>query len=270
MRPRNPDERRLGSKAVGYGFVFECKNALMPETRPCGYLFRCASANTYVAKKRQVWPSDGAGEDKKTPLLGGVSKRPNSLNSACINIAARKPMTVLIVPHQQEHLAATFAWLTSDERLRQQIDTLSPPPSEEVNELVWRKRWTDASRKDFAIVADGWHVGNCGLTDLDLHRRKAQLWIYIGEGRGSGAGSDAVRKLLAYAFDELGLHRIYIRVLATNSRAISFYTRLGFSLEGIFRHDTIQNGEPVDSFAMAIVADGRRRAVKQTSEHAAA
>jgi RimJ/RimL family protein N-acetyltransferase len=167
-------------------------------------------------------------------------------------------MRIVLIPHQIEHLAATFAWLTVDERLRQQIDSLSPPSSKEANEACWRKRWADANRKDFAIIANDRHVGNCGLTDIDTQRRKAQLWIYVGDGRGAGVGSSAVRKVLAYAVDELDLSRVYIRVLANNPKATAFYERLGFAHEGIFRHDTIQNCEPIDSYAMAFVVDRHR------------
>ena len=155
-------------------------------------------------------------------------------------------MNIKLIPHCEAYIAASFAWLSTDEGLRKQIDCLAPPLSEEVNEFCWSIRWADRSRKDFAIIANGEHIGNCGLTDIDTARRKAQLWIYIGDGRGKGAGSIAVRKLLAYAFDDLDLHRVYIRVLANNPQAICFYQRFGFSIEGIFRQDTIQNGEPID------------------------
>jgi RimJ/RimL family protein N-acetyltransferase len=162
---------------------------------------------------------------------------------------------VELVPHRAEHLDATYSWLSADGDLRRRIDSLSAPASPEANEACWRRRWADASRRDFAIIAEGRHVGNCGLCDVDMLRRKAQMWIYLGEKRGAGVGSRAVRSLLAYAFGELGLHRVYIRVLATNDQAVAFYERLGFALEGIFKHDTIQNGRPIDSYAMAIVSE---------------
>lgn len=45
---------------------------------------------------------------------------------------------------------------------------------------------------------------------------------------GTGAAMAATRQLLTLAFQELGLRRVYLNVLAENGRANAFYRKAGF------------------------------------------
>jgi RimJ/RimL family protein N-acetyltransferase len=160
-----------------------------------------------------------------------------------------------LVPMGETHLAATLAWLR-DPMLRRQLDTFGEPTADG-NAAYWRAHWADPTREDYAILdGAGRHVGNCGLCHIDPRRRKAELWIYVGESttRGSGVGSSAVEALLARAFDGLRLNRIYLRVVADNPAAERFYLRLGFVPEGRWRQDTWHDDEPVDSLWFSILA----------------
>jgi len=160
---------------------------------------------------------------------------------------------VKLVQFGEEHLETTRRWLTNSAGLREQIDCLSAPTRLE-NETYWRAKWQDATREDYAIIDEASdHVGNCGLCEIDRKRKKAQLWIYLGELQGRGIGRRAVCDLLSRAFGELALERIYLRVLATNPRAYAFYKTLGFVEEGRLRHDTVQNSEYVDSFLLSML-----------------
>lgn len=156
----------------------------------------------------------------------------------------------------ESHLDATCAWL-ADPVLRARVDCLEMPTPER-NRAIWRARWADRRREDYAIVADGRHVGNCGLSDVDRRRGKAQLWVYLGEGRGQGVGRRALEALLARAFVGLALERVYLRVLADNADAIAFYRRAGFAEEGRMRRDTMRDGQPVDALCFALLAEEYR------------
>jgi RimJ/RimL family protein N-acetyltransferase len=161
---------------------------------------------------------------------------------------------VKIVRFGEEHLETTRRWLTNSAGLREQIDCLSAPTRSE-NEAYWRAKWQDTAREDYAILDEAAnYAGNCGLSEIDRKRKKAQLWIYLGDLRGQGIGRQAVRALLSRAFGELVLERVYIRVLAINPRAYAFYKTLGFVEEGRLRHDTVQNSEYVDSFLLSMLS----------------
>lgn len=161
---------------------------------------------------------------------------------------------VSLVRMDDSHLANTCRWLRDSPGLREQVDCLDAP-SEEGNRTYWHSKWQDSRREDYAIVttADHIHIGNCGLSDIDPLRQKAQLWIYLGEVFGQGAGTITVTQLLDRGFGSLNLERIYLRVVASNQRALHFYKKLGFIEEGRFRRDTLVDGRPMDAICMAVL-----------------
>lgn len=98
-------------------------------------------------------------------------------------------------------------------------------------------------------------LGSVYIRDIDRMHRKGEYGIFIGDesARGRGIGTEAARLMIQYGFEELGLHRIYLRVLAGNERAIRSYEKAGFKKEGCLHHDVCINGEYVDIVWMAIV-----------------
>jgi RimJ/RimL family protein N-acetyltransferase len=100
------------------------------------------------------------------------------------------------------------------------------------------------------------HIGNIYLRNIDWVARNAELHIFIGdrENRARGYGQQAVRLLIAYAFKELGLLRLYLLVLADNPAAIRIYEKTGFVIEGRLRKHIFKDGEFKDAFFMGLCA----------------
>ncbi len=98
-------------------------------------------------------------------------------------------------------------------------------------------------------------VGIVRLAPIDTENRSARLGIGILDpGRlGQGLGTDAIRLVLAWAFNRLDLHRVSLTVLADNSRAIAAYTRCGFVVEGRLRDTLLRDGAWRDDLNMAIL-----------------
>ena len=98
-------------------------------------------------------------------------------------------------------------------------------------------------------------VGSVYLRDIDSVNEKAEYGIFIGESdaRGKGYGTQAARLILQFAFQELHLHRVFLRVFADNPQAIRSYEKVGFVREGLFRHDVKIDGVYKDMVFMAIV-----------------
>jgi RimJ/RimL family protein N-acetyltransferase len=157
----------------------------------------------------------------------------------------------MLSPFGPAHVDATHLWL-ADAELRRQIDSIRRPSREE-NERYWEARAGDADRPVFAVIVDGLHVGNGGLV-IDRTRRKAELWLYLAEARGSGVGTSAARELLERVFGDLALYRAQVRVLASNEGALRFWKSIGFSEEGRLRADTWCDGEPVDAIVLSLLA----------------
>jgi RimJ/RimL family protein N-acetyltransferase len=100
-------------------------------------------------------------------------------------------------------------------------------------------------------------IGSCQLHSISHVHRSAELQIRLGdvEERGRGYGTEAVRLLLDFAFKDLNLHRIYLNVLGTNSRAIRVYEKIGFVREGVGREAAHIDGRYVDIIQMGMLAD---------------
>ncbi len=134
-----------------------------------------------------------------------------------------------------------------------------------VEEWLERKTGYNAPRDEVSlavcVTTSGKHIGNIYLRHIDWCMRHAEMQILIGDTgeRAKGFGSSAIRQLLAYAFNELGLNRMYLYVLTDNSAAIRSYERCGFSVEGTLRGHLMKRGGPCDVHVMGMCACDSRR-----------
>jgi|SRR5581483_1727413 RimJ/RimL family protein N-acetyltransferase len=126
------------------------------------------------------------------------------------------------------------------ERVKQRIERIGDEPDEPV----------------FAIrtLADDKLIGQLGLW-VERPHGEGFVWILIGERAywNKGYGTDAMRVLLRYAFQELNLHRVSLRVFAFNARAIRSYEKVGFKPEGHLRHALNRMGQRWDEVWMGIL-----------------
>ncbi|MDP2858651.1 MAG: GNAT family N-acetyltransferase [Bacillota bacterium] len=80
-------------------------------------------------------------------------------------------------------------------------------------------------------------MGDLELEDISWRSGRAELRICIGEKRfwGKGYGTEAIRTFIDHAFSNTSLKHVYLRVYASNHRAIACYRKCGFRAEGILR-----------------------------------
>ncbi|MCX5749175.1 MAG: GNAT family N-acetyltransferase [Candidatus Saganbacteria bacterium] len=100
----------------------------------------------------------------------------------------------------------------------------------EGNQRYFEKVMSDPCQKVYAIYYNGKHIGNCGIKDISLKNKEAEIWIYIGDPslRGKGVGSQATKKLLIEAAKKFGIEKTYLHVAEYNTAAIKMYKNLGF------------------------------------------
>lgn len=90
-------------------------------------------------------------------------------------------------------------------------------------------------------------IGTATLFNLDLTHRRAEVGYALGRAYwGKGYIQEALQALLAYAFGELGLHRIEADVDPRNAASIRTLERLGFQREGYLRERWQVGGEIQD------------------------
>jgi RimJ/RimL family protein N-acetyltransferase len=59
--------------------------------------------------------------------------------------------------------------------------------------------------------------------------------------------------MIDYGFSQLKLHKIMLRVIASNKRAIQSYKKAGFSEEGYLKDEVLLDGEYTDLVLMGII-----------------
>ena len=98
-------------------------------------------------------------------------------------------------------------------------------------------------------------IGSVYVRDIDKTHHKAEYGIFIGESkaRGRGIGTAAARLMLRYCYEELELHRVYLRAYADNMAAIRSYEKAGFVQEGLLRDDVCIDGVFKDIIWMGAV-----------------
>ncbi|NRB02813.1 MAG: GNAT family N-acetyltransferase [Rhodobacteraceae bacterium] len=113
------------------------------------------------------------------------------------------------------------------------------------------------------IEVDGQLIGSGRLHSIDHldQRASVALGILDKEALGKGFGTRALHLLVEYAFDALNLHRVDLRVLDYNARAIHAYKKVGFVVEGRQREAARIGGNWHDDLMMGLlVHEYRRRA----------
>lgn len=111
------------------------------------------------------------------------------------------------------------------------------------------------TEQDQAWVIDaGRFIGHLRFHGLVRQDRRAALAIGIDDPAclGKGYGTEAIRLALAHGFAS-GLHRISLRVLASNARAIACYRKCGFLEEGREREAACVNGLWQDDIIMGLL-----------------
>lgn len=123
------------------------------------------------------------------------------------------------------------------------------------NSLAEMERWHagsqgGATHRWIVEDADGDVIGVTGLWDVDYQSRHALTALKLGGTnplRGRGFGTDAIKLVMAFAFYDVGLQRLYSSILETNQASMRAYVdKCGWQREGIARRHVWRHGEYVD------------------------
>lgn len=130
----------------------------------------------------------------------------------------------------------------------------SAPPYGRADARAWAN--SIAEHPAAWIIDHNGAIGEVRLDNINRSDRRASLAIGIFDPQrlGRGLGTAATKLVLAHAFGALGLHRVSLRVLDFNERAIASYRKCGFSIEGREREAGLIDGEWHDDIMMGILA----------------
>ncbi len=128
---------------------------------------------------------------------------------------------------------------------------------ERVKSAIASSQETPRTVFDLAIIRaqDAHLVGRCGFKITDHEQREAMLW-YVSDPNvwGQGYVTEAARALLAFAFEQLSLHRIFVDIDPRNTASLRVAEKLGMRREAHFVENAWVKGEWTDAIIMAILA----------------
>ena len=163
---------------------------------------------------------------------------------------------VLLTDPVADDSQVLFAWINDPQLVR--FNSLFSPVSWEQHS-AWFAGLDQTAAKRMLVIRDregGPAIGTIQLIDIHPVHRSAELTVRIGsdDHRGVGLGTTALDLACRYGFESLGLNRIWLRVFATNGRAIRAYEKAGFQREGVMRQACRMDEEWVDMVVMARLA----------------
>jgi len=110
------------------------------------------------------------------------------------------------------------------------------------------------NKLEWCVEYEGRLVGQARLTVSEMdNRARYAVGIFDPSVWGKGLGTEITRLVIKYAFEELKLHRIDLRVLQYNERAIKCYEKCGFTQEGLEREGALIGGKYETDVMMSIL-----------------
>lgn len=131
-----------------------------------------------------------------------------------------------------------------------------PPSPAAIEQWLHSKSRPSFSDVVFGIEDEGGRlIGYTSLRRAEPEDRSAEFGIALGPANwNQGYGTDATRTMLRFAFLEMNLHRVMLRVVDYNPRAKRVYEKCGFQVEGRLREARYNEGEWRDKMVMGILA----------------
>jgi diamine N-acetyltransferase len=161
---------------------------------------------------------------------------------------------------ERADLSLFTEWL-NDPEVRRHLALVYPVGQEQEREWFESTLRLEPACQPFGVEArlegrEPWTlVGSAGFHMVDWRNRCAELGIVLGrrDAWGRKLGEDAMRSLVRWGFDVLGLNRVQLRVFEDNPRAIRCYEKVGFRLEGRLRQDRYFEGRYWDTLVMGVL-----------------
>ncbi|MDQ5900440.1 MAG: ribosomal-protein-serine acetyltransferase [Patescibacteria group bacterium] len=138
-----------------------------------------------------------------------------------------------LINSNREHLNEWFVWVNK---------TQSP---QDGNTFI--SSTIEKYEKTKALECGIWYkhqlVGVIGMRYVDMTLKSTEIGYWLGESfEGKGIMTKSVKRMLAYAFKELQLHKVEIRCAEGNRRSQAVAERLNFVKEAMLRDNGYING----------------------------
>lgn len=155
--------------------------------------------------------------------------------------------------------APRLAGWVNDPEVRRHLDQRAFPMS-----VLAERDWIEGLRRrvdaktDLVLVvhrqSDTEPLGSCGLHGIHWLARWAEFGLLLArEHWGQGYGREITERMLDYAFDELNLEALRLRVNVSHERARKCYDAVGYKEEGVLRKAAYIDGHYEDMVVMSML-----------------
>ena len=100
-------------------------------------------------------------------------------------------------------------------------------------------------------------LGCCGLCYINWIHRYADLSLYIGKDNcyidDEGIAEESCRLLFNYAFDELGLNKIWTEIYEFDNKKFDLYKHMGFKQDGFLREQYYYRKKWWNSYILSLL-----------------
>jgi RimJ/RimL family protein N-acetyltransferase len=169
-------------------------------------------------------------------------------------------MDIKIEPFELEDIPRLLGWINSEEFMMQWSGPYFSYPldASQLEDYVRSAQEKPVKRVIFRVrdLSQDRIVGHIELNNIDWRNLAASISkVLVGpeDLRGTGIGKQMVSLLLEYAFSELSLHRIDLKVFDDNYSAIRCYEENGFIKEGHLRDFRKVGSKYRSSYLMSIL-----------------
>jgi len=133
-----------------------------------------------------------------------------------------------------------------------------PFPMKLENEEKWYESIDPMSTSNYSFAIEtkdkSLYIGGCGINETDWKNSWCVVGIFLGKRYwNKGYGTDAMKTLVNFIFNEMNMNKIKLNVYSFNKRAVKSYEKCGFVTEGILKQEFFRNGQYHDEYIMSIL-----------------
>src|SRR3990167_2450371 len=148
-----------------------------------------------------------------------------------------------------------------------------PHPINDLQQEKWFERMSaDPTKMYFAIetqksygsmMEEPVFIGILRADEYDRTNRSIRIGVDIDQAdRNKGYGTEAMKAFMAYLFNHLNMHMIWLFVASPNEPAKKLYGKVGFKKKGIHRQALFRDGQWIDYELMSILENEWKRNLK--------
>ena len=165
---------------------------------------------------------------------------------------------VILRAFEREDAERCYRWM-NDPNIVRTLKSRYPIAFQSEIEWIERAMNSTSTERHFAIERrdDRTHIGNASIHDIDWISRGGWFGLFIGEPTAwnRGFGTDAIRALVRFSFEEMNLRKLRIHVFDYNEKAKHVLLAQGFVEEGKLRRDFYREGVYHDIVILSIFRD---------------